>query len=241
MLVSTRGSEEIKLIQDNFTFQAWCRFNNVKVFSFSSKFGNYENFEREDNRTRVYNNLKGLQNSEDCILLHIDILTEGIDLPSITGVLLLRHLNEAKLFQSLGRALRLLDEDRKRLYSGELMASDKEHFIKPYAYLILPMHFEKMDEDSIEMRRTVERVINEYQIPTEEFTPPEEYDGKNTNYLDPVTDRDSLNRREKNYPLRHLFEDIVKDSFSNNLPEGEEGINILKNMLENLSKEENNA
>lgn len=219
LLVSAKGSEEINLIHEDETFQTWCKENAVKVFSYSSKFGSYENFEEEVNRNKVYESMRDLKDTEDCILLHIDILTEGIDLPSITGVLLLRHLNEVKLFQALGRALRLLKDDRKKLYNGEMFPQDKHLFIKPYAYLILPMHFVHMDESAIEMKITLQKVISEYGIPTEEFLPPETYDGKSTDYMDPVTDRKLIDKKEKDYPLQHVIEDLVIESMIAGIPE----------------------
>jgi superfamily II DNA or RNA helicase len=175
-------------------------------------------FIQQTNRNKVYESMKNLDDKEDAILLHIDILTEGIDLPSITGVLLLRHLNEIKLFQALGRALRLFKADRKRLYSGEITSKDRSSFVKPYAYLILPMHFEEMDESSEEMLQTLQRVVGNYGIPTEEFLPPEEFDGITYEYLDPVTHHSAIEGKSKLYPLTHAVLDLAIKRMSNTLP-----------------------
>lgn len=218
LLVSTKGSSELDLIQNNLVFQKWCADNNIKTFSYSSRYGSFMDFKQQVNRGKVYENMRNLDDKEDAILLHIDILTEGIDLPSITGVLLLRHLNEIKLFQALGRALRLFRSDRKRLYSGEITSKDRSRFIKPYAYLILPMHFEDMDESSFEMKQTLQRVIGNYGIPTEEFLPPEQFDGITYDYLDPVTHRSALEGKSKMFPLTHAMLDLVINKFTDTLP-----------------------
>ena len=215
LLVSAKGSTELNLIQNNLSFQTWCHANSIRVFSYSSEYGNYENFVQEADRNKVYESMRDLKDTDECILLHIDILTEGIDLPSITGVLLLRHLNEAKLFQALGRALRLLKSDRAKLYSGEISPTDRDKFTKPYAYLILPMHLEKMSESSEEMKATIRRVISEYGIPTEEFLPPEEFDGFKEEGLDIVTKRDKKEAQDKLYPLLHVIEDLVIEALKN--------------------------
>lgn len=217
LLVSVQGSNELEMIQNSTLLQDWCRDNNIKTFAFSSRFGNFEDFIEEPNRNKVYESMKNLSDKEDAILLHIDILIEGIDLPSITGVLLLRHLNEVKLFQALGRALRLLKADRARLYDGTLKPTDTKLFIKPHAYLILPMHFEKMAESSTEMRETLERVIATYGIPTEEFLPEETYDGVSPCYLDPVTDAEALDKNDRIYPLYHVITDLDLTRYKNNL------------------------
>jgi len=218
LLVSVKGSNELDLIQNNPKFQEWCTDLNIKVFSYSSRFGNFENFEEEVNRNKIYESMRNLGDTEDGIFLHIDILTEGIDLPSITGVLLLRHLNEIKLFQALGRALRLLKTDRIRLYGKEITPQEREKFIKPYAYLILPMHFEEMDESSEEMMVTLQKVIGNYGIPTEEFLPPEEFDGVTHDYLDPVTDRDALEDKSKMFPLVHAIMELIINKINSTLP-----------------------
>lgn len=218
LLVSVQGSNELELIQNSTLFKDWCKDNNIKTFAFSSRFGNFQDFIEEPNRNKVYDNMKNLSDKEDAILLHIDILIEGIDLPSITGVLLLRHLNEVKLFQALGRALRLLKADRTRLYDGTLKPTETNLFIKPHAYLILPMHFEKMAESSLEMRATLERVIATYGIPTEEFLPEELFDGVSPCYLDPVTDAEALDKNERIYPLYHVITDLDLTGYKNSLP-----------------------
>jgi len=217
ILVSVQGSNELDLIQNNELFRTWCQSNEIKVFSYSSKYGNYEDFTENQNRNKIYESMRSLKDNEDCILLHIDILTEGIDLPSITGVLLLRHLNEIKLFQALGRALRLLKVDRDRLYKGEITPKDTKKFMKPYAYLILPTHFEKMDESSEEMRETLQRVIATYGIPTEEFLPPETFDGVTPCYLDPVTDAAAIEKKEMMYPLYHAITDLDLEAYKNKM------------------------
>jgi len=219
LLVSAKGSTEIGLIQNNTLFQEWCDSNNIKVYSYSSCYGNFEDFVKEENRNKVYESMRNLKDTDKCILLHIDILTEGIDLPSVTGVLLLRHLNEASLFQALGRALRLLKSDRKKLYDGEIKPQDKNLFTKPYAYLILPMHFEEFEESAEEMKKTLRRIILEYGIPTEEFLPyGDPGDTKDRPSLPPVTDFNPSSKKNRLYPLMHVIEDILVEGLSGNVP-----------------------
>lgn len=218
LLVTIKGSTELKKIQNNALFKDWCRDNNIKTFAFSSMLGNIDNFVEEPNRNKVYGNMKSLSDKQDAILLHIDILIEGIDLPSITGVLLFRHLNEVKLFQAIGRALRLLRVDRERLYMGTMKPKETHLFTKPHAYLILPMHFEKMDESSKEMRTTLERVLSNYEIPTEEFLPEETFDGVSPCYLNPVTDAEAIDKNERLYPLSHVISDLDLTAYQKALP-----------------------
>lgn len=240
LLVSARGSYEIGLIQKNMDFRIWCSEHKIKVFSFSSEHGCYEDFVRAPNRNSVYENMRAMDDTQDAILFHIDILTEGVDLPSITGILLLRHLNNIKLFQSLGRALRLLKKDRERLYAKKLLPQNRDQFIKPYAYLILPTHFQEMDESSEEMKASLIEVVENYGIPTEEFLLPEEYDCLSNEYLDPVTKRELIEKRNKTYPLAHAITELVINKFKCSLPtDTKERYNLLMNLFDKLERSKN--
>ena len=240
LLVSIRGSDEMELIQQNHDFINWCQENSIKTFSFSSEHGSYEDFIKKSNRNKVYESMRNLEDKQDAILFHIDILTEGVDLPSITGVLLLRHLNDVKLFQSLGRALRLLKADRKRLYEKSILPSQRNKFIKPYAYLILPMHFKEMDESSKTMMASIREVIDNYGIPTEEFLPPEEYDRLTDDYLNPITERDIIEKKKETYPLIHAIIEMAINRLKRSLPaDKHERYNKLMDLFDKLEETKN--
>ena len=165
--------------------------------------------------------MKGITDQEDAILLHIDILTEGMDLPAITSILLLRNLNEISLFQTLGRGLRLTKADRQGLYSG---AITKEQFVKRYAYLILPLHFEKMDTSCEDMKRTIQDVVGTYGIPVEEFLPPDGFKAKKTDSLDLVTKTKMKVKAGKDYPLLSVIEDFIIGEVKKDLPTDSKGL-----------------
>jgi superfamily II DNA or RNA helicase len=74
------------------------------------------------------------------IIIFIDMLAEGVDLPDINGVLLLRALddNTAKIMQIIGRAVRRDDNDRKLINDASVQFNDYDKFKKPCAYVYLP-------------------------------------------------------------------------------------------------------
>jgi hypothetical protein len=95
--------------------------------------------------------LKELKPEEDAIIFHINILTEGIDVPGITGILPLKSLKLAKFLQNVGRATRLTLIDRERMRKGELstefqpgfeagkkLSPQAKIYQKPYAWIIIP-------------------------------------------------------------------------------------------------------
>ncbi|MBD3260252.1 MAG: DEAD/DEAH box helicase [Candidatus Altiarchaeales archaeon] len=237
LLVSCKGSDELATVQNSPYFQEWCSQNNVHVFSYSTRFGSWNNFKEDVNRNRVYDSMCALKDEDDAILLHIDILAEGIDLPSLTGVMLLRHLNVSKLLQTLGRALRLMKTDRKRLYEGTIKPDERDKYVKPFAYMLLPMHFEGMEASAEEMKRTIQTVVQTYDSPVEEFLPLEEFEALKNQYLDPVTDAKKIAKRQKDYPLLHVIEDIIMDEFQVALPsDPQERYDKLMSMIGSLNE-----
>lgn len=142
MLVVTRGKDHLNSIITDNRFTSWCRTRpTLKVFDISSEFGARINGEVVD---RIYflSQLKeaGRNPGQEMIIFHIDILTEGIDVPGITGVLMFDAMTMIKFIQTVGRASRLDSTDRAQLYDGKIKADELKKFVKPYAYVIVPVY-----------------------------------------------------------------------------------------------------
>ena len=73
-----------------------------RVFTITSKGGARING-KSYNRTEW---AKELRETDLALILHYDILAEGIDIDGITGVAILRNMNKSKLLQTIGRAVR---------------------------------------------------------------------------------------------------------------------------------------
>jgi superfamily II DNA or RNA helicase len=101
--------------------------------------------------------LQRMENSEQCIILHYDILSEGIDVPGITGVMFLsKELpTRSKILQTIGRSTRLLVEDRKAIYSSEIGKNDYNKMIKPHCAVILPILSVEMKHSSTHIAKLI--------------------------------------------------------------------------------------
>jgi superfamily II DNA or RNA helicase len=234
LLISCSGSEELKEIINSNTFKDWCEENNVKMFSFSSNtdIGYRFNFQNIS-RSELFAKMDILNDNDDAILIHIDILTEGIDLPSITGVMPLRNLNQSKLIQTIGRATRLLGTDRNKLYNGEIKPYESEKFVKPYCWFLLPQLFSSLG-DYGQMKRLLREIMNTYEVKPEEFSSADRFIAEPDSVLPKVTIDDLINRREKECNLSHIFEEIFvsqwKDEMDNLDPK--ERYESIKKQLE---------
>lgn len=208
LLVSCNGSKELKEIINHISFATWCNDNNIKVLSFSTndEVGYRYNF-KQVTRTELFLKMNDLKDDEDAIIFHIDILTEGIDLPSITGVMPLRNLNQSKLIQTIGRATRLLSFDRTQLYSGIIRPNQPNSYVKPYCWFLVPQLFETLGDYNA-MKRLLRDIMNSYDVRPEEFASMDRFIANFEAVLPKVTSDDELVKREKECDLSHIFEDI---------------------------------
>lgn len=191
LLVSCDGANQLDYIVNDQAFQLWAYESNINVICFSTypeKQGYIDiknNLEfKTENRNTLLEKLYDLSDSDNAILLHVDILAEGIDLPCITGILLMRELDSIKLIQTLGRATRLIDEDRKNFYSGKIGPNQSKKMIKPYAWILLP---EYLLADSKILENTINSVYEDYNVRPDHYM-------KGDNYVsDPKYDLPALN------------------------------------------------
>lgn len=143
MLVTLEGQMVLKSILESKDFRTFCDENqDIKVFAISTDIGAYINGDLRqsggDSKAIFYDNIKKLKPDEKAIIIHVDMLSEGIDVPGITGIMPFRNMCYDKILQNIGRATRLHPEDRKKLYSGEIQPMDLDKYVKRYAWIIIP-------------------------------------------------------------------------------------------------------
>ena len=180
LLVICKGTEHLEGICKSKYFINYCKSHpNINIYSVTSRFGAKvtKDFDKDSKlddseinkiitRTEMLKQIKSLNDSDDAIIFHIDILTEGIDVPGITGILPLTSLGTAKMLQNLGRATRLHKTDREKLTKKQLKtnfskinkfgeAEESLKYIKPYSYIILPNY----TEENIEQRENWKELL----------------------------------------------------------------------------------
>jgi superfamily II DNA or RNA helicase len=140
LLVVAKGSDHLDRLANHPKMKKLLsERRNLKLFDISSA---YE--PRIDgkvvSREEFLRVLQGLGDHDEAIVIHVRILTEGINVPGITGILPLNNLKKAMFLQTLGRATRLHGEDRSRLYAEEMLPEEITKFVKPYAWVIIPTY-----------------------------------------------------------------------------------------------------
>jgi len=140
--VVTKGTEHLNnLVNHPRILEELDTRPNLQIFDISSEYKPRINgivVSREEFLRR----LQGLTDADDALIFHVRILTEGIDVPGITGVLIMNQLSLSVFLQTTGRATRLHVTDRKKLYAGQLTSdtSDLSRYVKPYAWIIVPIY-----------------------------------------------------------------------------------------------------
>jgi superfamily II DNA or RNA helicase len=162
MLVAVRGSAAMRKLLTGLNYFERLRSvrPNLTVFSILASKDDVRINGVLVSREDFMKQLQGLKDADQALILHYDILSEGIDVPGITGVMPLRLLGTSKFLQMLGRSTRLHIIDR----ASKAMPGDKnwhEHFVKPYAWLVLP-HYGQTADEQLSTSETYVRHLRDY-------------------------------------------------------------------------------
>jgi len=228
MLISVKGIGDIERFFQSKEYSLLIR-SGVKIYAVASdeKIGNNINGEKVSRR-EFLNRLKedGKNISQEIIILHYDILAEGIDVPGISGIMPLRTLGKAKFLQTFGRGARLDIEDRKNIESGKLKVHDLDNFNKPYAWVIVPTILHE-DADS---KQHIGQLITE--LRDYGFKPSEDIivtDSKNG--LPTIDGPDALIELKKKCPNIGMYIDKVESTYEEERIASLSKLDLLKEKL----------
>lgn len=163
MLVCCNGTKTIEEISKSKGFNEFCMNENIALFSISSEYGAIING-KEFNRSEFLEKLNN--HTGKAIVLHINILTEGIDIPDITGVMFIRNMGLVRFLQSLGRATRVIKDDFGKVTNDFEVNSAK--WIKPYAWVIVAEKLSDHDGKTANIESIIENMRLVGFEPTEE-------------------------------------------------------------------------
>lgn len=150
----------------------------------------------------------GLDSNKGMLILHIDILSEGIDVPGITGILPFRSLKKSKFIQTLGRASRITKEDYESFVKGEYGHQDLDAMLKPYAWIMIP---DIEGEDTSEEIVTMIRDLRDYG-----FEPSEDiYISNEMGKMPPVSLMNPLIKPDVRNPALNAALDEIFHEFEN--------------------------
>lgn len=209
ILISAKGTNDMKKFLASSEYNE-LREQGVEIFTVASnpEIGNdinKEKFRRQD----FLKKLKEIGNdtTKKSIVLHYDILAEGIDVSGFTGIMPLRTLSKSKFLQTYGRAARLDKEDRVRIENKEITPHDLSSMNKPYAYVIIPNIIHSNEDD----KQNLVQLIN--QLREFDFSPTENIISSSiVNGIPELEELDGLNEINRRMPvLGEIIEQLEAD------------------------------
>ena len=157
VLVSAKGTQDILNFLKSDEYKS-LRAEGVDIYAVAStdEIGsdiNGEKVRRQDFLKRL--KIDGEDRTKRLIVLHYDILAEGIDVSGFTGIMPLRTLPKSKFLQTYGRAARPDKEDRKRIDNKEISVNDLGKMNKPYSYIMIPNIIHSNEDDKANMTQLI--------------------------------------------------------------------------------------
>jgi superfamily II DNA or RNA helicase len=122
-------------------FMTEIQSHGYDVLWITSKYGAFIN-NKKVSRTEFFDTLNewGKDNDRKFILLHYSILSEGINVSGLTACVLMRNMDNIGLAQTIGRVIRLHQDDARRLSEGTLVPGDIESYTKSYGFIHVPVY-----------------------------------------------------------------------------------------------------
>jgi len=150
ILFACDGTETIHQLQTQTDIVKWAQQNDIDIFLTTSNYGDWVNGVQLKNRAEFLERLQeyGKDPNRKMAVFHYSILSEGIDVPGLTGCVLLRNMNPITLIQTIGRVLRMLPVDRRSIAEGLVKAGDTDSYVKGYGLVTVPIH--KDSENDLE-------------------------------------------------------------------------------------------
>ena len=230
VLVVCRGQQDlIEMVPTKKQTKACKQFDkfrndhqDIHIYALSSEFGLYMDGKylpspvSNIKKHKMLQEIKALKPSDKCIILHVDMIGEGIDVPGITGVMPFRNCEMSKFVQNIGRASRLHPEDRSKVYAGVIQPNDNDRrvekkWIKPYSWVIIPNFLENSEGFASRFAEIIEKLRDDFG-----WLPSQNVLIDNPNGLEDEELIDTVNERVKNRPhadsglreFEHTFESL---------------------------------
>ncbi|AOV62246.1 DEAD-like helicase superfamily domain containing protein [Synechococcus phage S-CAM7] len=158
ILVAADGTKTINDMRTSTNLIKSLNADGCDVFMVTSAHGSWMNNTEIKSRSEFLNLLReyGSNPTKKIVVIHHSILSEGIDVPGMTGVLVLRNMNVSVLRQTIGRVLRMLKTDRNAIANGDIDAGDYMNYHKSYGLVMVPVH----KDDGSDLDSTVGIVYN---------------------------------------------------------------------------------
>lgn len=112
-----------------------------EVLWITSKYGAFVNQDKVSRETFFQTLTEwGKDSNKKFILIHYNILSEGINCPGLTSCILMRDMDPIAVAQTIGRVIRLHPDDSRRLSDGSLAPGQFNDYVKSHGFIHVPVY-----------------------------------------------------------------------------------------------------
>ena len=141
VLITAKSTSNIHKLLTKTDFMAICHEMKYNVMHITSKFGAIINGKKVSRKVFFdIMNKWGKDESKKFVMFHHSILSEGMNVSGLTGCILLRNLDLITMAQTIGRVIRLHDNDKQHIDAGTLLPGNFEGYHKPFGKMFVPVY-----------------------------------------------------------------------------------------------------
>lgn len=250
LFVSVKGNKYLKEIlnpqtKEGKSFKVWRKNNCVDLYITSAEIKGEIDFYDKDDNEDLHNldkedfiiELNKIDGSRNAIVINIDQLSEGIDVPNMNGAMFLRGEGNdpAKFIQFIGRCVRRANEDRKLILDNNVKWDDEDKFIKPCAYVYIAQSYL---EDSVtkETLSVLDKIYSSYGDIIFRGTYIEDLEGTKKNVINNPSGKVSTNNKKTINGFENFtsYQESIKDLLKGLHMTSEEKIKYVETVYKNL-------
>ena len=120
--------------------QSWLFERDYNIMHITSKHGAIINGTKVG-REEFFNTLTewGKDDAKKFVIFHYSILSEGINVPGLTHSIMLRNLPTIEMAQTIGRVIRIHQQDASDMKSGKIPVGQFNLYRKKHGQIVVPM------------------------------------------------------------------------------------------------------
>ena len=120
--------------------QSWLLEHDYNIMHITSKHGAVINGKKVG-REKFFQTLTdwGKDDNKKFVIFHYSILSEGINVPGLTHSVMLRNLPTIEMAQTIGRVIRIHQQDVDDMKSGKIAAGQYNLYRKKFGQIVVPM------------------------------------------------------------------------------------------------------
>ena len=140
VLICAKATKQISALMSETDFVQQLQDRGFSYLYITAKTGAIINGQKV-NREVFFETLSawGKDDSKKFVVLHHSILSEGINVSGLEGVIFMRSMDYIGISQTIGRVIRMHHDDAARIRSGELIPGDVDNYTKSFGLVVVPV------------------------------------------------------------------------------------------------------